>query len=65
MSILSWDLQALLNLVVLAGCAVVVGPLLHVVHRLICWYRVRRYAHAYLPHSMSHKPWSENTRGNR
>lgn len=62
MTYLSWDLQALLILVALAGAGLIVPPVLHWVNRLIGWYRVRQYSQCYLPHSHSHTPWRTNRR---
>lgn len=57
---LSWDLQALLVVVLLAGMTLVMIPLFYGIQRSLAWYRVRQFSQCYLPHSHSEKPWREN-----
>ncbi len=57
---LSWDLQALLILVTVAGAMLIVPVLIVWVQRTIKWYGCRHLRMAYLPHSNSHVPWREN-----
>ena len=59
---MSWDLQALLILVVLAGLGLIVPPLLYAIKRAIGWRRVREYRDAYLPQRFSGMHWRENRR---
>ncbi len=62
---LSWDLQALLIVVAIAGAVLIVPVLLVWGNRLKYWYRYRHLRHAYLPLDRSCPPWRENTRVSR
>ncbi len=57
---MSWDLQLMGALVALCAIGVVVPVLVVWGRRAIAFYRVKKSTGAYLPHSTSHKPWTEN-----
>jgi hypothetical protein len=57
---MSWDLWAILAIVIVAGLALLAVPVVHVVSRAIQWARLRKYSRAYLPHSHSGIPWRDN-----
>jgi hypothetical protein len=58
--IMTWDLQALLAVVVIAGLALIAVPVAYGIHRAIKFHKSKQYRYAYLPHSTSHKPWKQN-----
>jgi hypothetical protein len=59
---MSWDLQALLALVILAGLGLLSVPIAHWIKRAVAWRRVHHLRYAYLPHSTSGTPWRDNKR---
>jgi len=59
---MTWDLWAILVVVVLAGLALIAEPVAHVVMRSYQWYTLRQYRAAYMPHRHSGRDWRENWR---
>ena len=59
---MSWDLWAVLAVVVLAGVALIAVPAVQAVSRAMQWYKLRQYSRAYVPHSHSGIPWRDNWR---
>jgi glutamine synthetase adenylyltransferase len=60
---MSWELQALLAVVVVIGVARITGSFIRLIKRIIFWARAKKYNYTYLPHAGSDKPWRQNTRG--